>query len=472
MNAVQKPRLRLVGAPIKPDPIFGARPRHELEFLPAALEVIETPPPPLPRVSALALVVLLLIVLAWAALAKVDIVATAPGRLVPSGGSKVIQPLETGTVTAINVHDGAQVHKGDVLVELEPTETLSNRARSSEELAAARLEVARLQAVALGAPFNAPVGSDPAAAAIARREASAEIDDRQAKLQGLSDQIDEHRATLDEARAEVERLTTLLPFDQKRSDAFETLHQKGYGSTLQLIEAEEKQQDTAKTLEVQRRRIPELQAQLAEAQRGRAQAEAEALKDTLAQLTDAQVKAASLAEEFNKAAERVSDRTLTAPVDGTVQELAIHTVGGVVEPGQTLMRIAPSSGPMEVEAKLANQDIGFVRAGMAAEIKVQTFPFTRYGLIPATVLSVSHDALTEPNAPNPDPEQAQKAGANELHYLLRLRLARDTMNIDGRTVTLTPGMMVSAEIKTGRRRVIDFVFSPLAKATQEAGRER
>ncbi|MDR3509641.1 MAG: HlyD family type I secretion periplasmic adaptor subunit [Caulobacteraceae bacterium] len=473
MSPPEKPNLKLVKQPVKADPIFGARPRHELEFLPAALEVIESPPPPLPRISALALVGLLITALTWATFGKVDVVATAPGRLVPNGGSKVVQPLEAGTVTAIRVHDGMTVRKGDVLVELEPTETLANRTRSGGELAAAQLEVARLRTVALGVPFKAPPNSDPDATMIAQRQARAEIEDREAKLQGLSDQISEHRAALEGVRAEVDRLKTLLPLAEQRSKVFQTLTDRGYGSTLQLIEAHEKQQDTAKMLEVQQRRIPELQAQIAAAQRARAQAEADASKASLAALTEAQVKAASLAEELNKAVERLKGRTLTAPADGAVQELAIHTVGGVVEPGQTLMRIAPAAGQVEVESKLANQDIGFVRTGMPAEVKVQTFPFTRYGVLHATVVSVSRDALTEAKTQDSASTDTSSSSSNDsLHYMMRLRLHQDTMNIDGKTVQLTPGMMVTAEIKTGRRRVIDFLVSPLAKAAEEAGRER
>jgi len=421
----------------------------------------------------LALVALLVTVLAWACLGKVDIVATAPGRLVPVGGSKVVQPLETGTITAIRVHDGQVVRQGDVLVELEPTDTLADQTRSSDELIAAELEAARLRTVALGAPFKAPDGADPQAAAIAAQEARAEIDDRDAKLAGLSDQISQHRAELDGVRAEVSRLETLLPLAVQRSKVYQSLADQGYGNALQLIDAQEKQQDTAKTLEVQRRRIPELEAEIAGAERARAQASADASKTALASLADAQVKAQSLEEEHNKAVGRQKDRTLSAPVDGMVQELAIHTIGGVVEPGQTLMRIAPLANQVEVEARLSNQDVGFVRAGMPAEIKVETFPFTRYGLLKATVINISRDALTEPPQAQSSNGQSQAEPAtNDLHYLMRLRLERSTMNVDGRLVTLTPGMMVTAEIKTGRRRVIDFVLSPLAKASEEAGRER
>jgi hemolysin D len=420
--------------------------------------------------AALTLVILICAVLAWSVLGQVDVVSSAPGRIVPTSGSKVVQPLETATVTAIHVHDGVAVHKGEVLVELEPTDPLSDRARLAGELSAARLEAARLQAVALGARFVAPAGSDPQAAAIAAREARAEIADRQAKLDGLSQEILQHRAALEEVKGEVDRLTVLGPLAEQRSKIYQQLADSGYGSSLQMIEAQEKLQDNAKSLEVQRRRIPELQAQIDGAQHARAQAEADASKTALAALADIQVKAASLSEELSKASERAKDRTLVAPVDGEVQELAIHTVGGVVEPGQTLMRIAPAKDPVEVEARLSNQDVGFVRVGMPAEIKIQTFPFTRYGLVHGVVLSVSRDAVTDPKAA--EPVQGAPPADNDLRYLMRVRLDRTSMVIDGKPTALTAGMMVTAEVKTGRRRVIDYVLSPLSKATQEAGRER
>ena len=474
MTVARKPRFSLPKARVKADPIFGARPRHELQFLPAALEVIDTPPPPLPRVAALALVALLVAVIAWSVLGKVDIVSTAPGRIVPAGGSKVVQPLEAGTVTAILVHDGMTVRKGDVLVTLDPTATLADQARAHGELLAEQLDAARLRSVALGESFRPPTGGDPEATIIAQREAQAEIQDRQAKLAGLDDQVNQHRAALAGARAEVDRLTTLLPLAKKRARIYEALNAQGFSSSLQLIEAQEKEADTAMSLEVQRRKIPELEAEVATAERAEAEAAADAAKTSLSALAEAQVKADSLGDELAKADERLKDRILTAPVDGTVQELAIHTVGGVVAPGQTLMRIAPSTVQVEVEARLANKDIGFVRAGMPAEIKVQTFPFTRYGLIKAVVTSVSRDAVTDSKVQEaPATPGAPGGGAGEdLHYLMRLRLARDTMDIDGRTVPLTPGMAVTAEIRTGRRRVIDYVLSPLARATREAGRER
>lgn len=455
------PQRRLF-APAKPDPIFGGRPRDELAFLPAALEIVETPAPPASRITALLLTGLLGVTLGWACLGKVDIVSSAPGKLIPAGGGKVIQPLETGTVTAIDARDGQHVHKGQVLVELEPTETLADRDRLRGELAAARLESARLQTVALGQAFALPTGVDAGAASVARQEAGAERAELAEKLATLDRQIEQHRAEIEEAQAQVARLTALLPIDQQSMAVFQSLAKKGYGSKLQLLDAQEKVEDTARQLAVQRTKIPELEAQIAATQRQRAETAAETSKTDLGSLTDAKTKAASLQQQVDAAEQHLRTRTLIAPVDGTVQELAIHTIGGVVEPGQTLMRIAPTGAGVEVEAKLPNKDVGFVRAGMSVAIKVETFPFTRYGVIRGTVTSVSDDAVSDKR---PD-------GSEELTYLMKVKLSRDTMDVDGKTVRLEPGMSVTSEVKTGKRRVIQFVLSPLEKAVHDAGRER
>lgn len=446
----------------KADPIFGGRPREELEFLPAALEVVETPAPPLPRMAALSLSGLLLATIAWACLGQVDIVSSAPGKLIPAGGGKVIQPLETATVSAIHVHDGDHVRRGEVLVELEPTETRSERDRLRGELASQQLEVARLQAVTLDKAFAGPVGVDMAAAAIARQEAAAERTELQEKLATLDRQIEQHHAEIAEADAEVARLQALLPIDQKSTAVFVALAKKGYGSTLQLLQAQEKQEDTSRQLDIQRRKAPELEAEIAALKRQRAETAAETAKTDLGDLADAQTKASSLQQQLAGAEEHLRTRTLTAPTDGSVQELSIHTIGGVVSPAQTLMRVAPAGVSVEVEAKLPNKDVGFVRAGMPVAVKVETFPFTRYGVIRGTVTSVSDDAISDKR---PD-------GSEELTYLVRVRLTHDTMQIDGRTVRLAPGMAVTAEVKTGHRRVIEFVLSPLARAVHDAGRER
>jgi hemolysin D len=471
MKAVQR-KLRLVSGPGKPDLIFGGRPREELEFLPAALEIVETPPPPLPRVAALVIVGLLVCAIAWATLSKVDIVSSAQGRFVPAGGAKLIQPLESGVVAAIRVQDGQQVKAGDVLVELEPTQTQADRDQLQAQLAGAELDVARLETVALHAPFAPPRGADLAAVEVARRQAAAEQAEHAAKLAALDHQVEQQRAQLATAEADVERLRQMAPLAGQQVEVYQNLEARGYGSKLQLLQAREGQQQTLQSLESAEHKRPELQAAIAATINSRAQAAAEAAQGDLSDLSQAEVKAAALSDQLAKAADRFKERTLTAPVDGAVQELAVHTIGGVVQPGQVLMRITPNASAVEVEARLDNQDVGFVRAGMAAQLKVQTFPYTRYGLVPAKVVSVSRDAVADEAAAQPAAGATDRKPVDDLHFTVRLVPDRDTIDVDGSPMRLTPGMAVTAEVLTGKRRVIGFILSPLVRATREAGHER
>ena len=203
-------------------------------------------------------------------------------------------------------------------------------------------------------------------------------------------------------------------------------------------------------------------AALAEAEKNRLVLISEFQQNKQAELSTLEIKASSLFQEVTKAAQKAEIQRLISPIDGVVQQLAVHTVGGVVTPAQQLMMVVPQDHPVEVEAHLENKDIGFVKEGQPAEIKVETFPFTLYGTIPGTVLTVSDDAV---------PIDKDKA-PNGLVFATRVSLAQGTIGVEGKLVQLSPGMAVTVEIKTGRRRVIEYVLSPLIKSLQESLRER
>ena len=180
-----------------------------------------------------------------------------------------------------------------------------------------------------------------------------------------------------------------------------------------------------------------------------------------------------------KAERRTKLQHLTAPVDGVVQQLAVHTVGGVVTPAQALAVVVPSESQLEIEAMLSNRDIGFVHPGQKAEIKVDTFNFTRYGLLHGDVLSVSSDAITRdrPQGGSNDravgsAESGSEPRGQELQYAARISLDRTHMQVEDKLVRLGPGMAVTVEIKTGVRRIISYLLSPLARYKQETLRER
>ncbi len=426
-------------------PIVRAR-RHELAFLPAALEIVERPPSPLGRVISATIILIFCLALAWASFGKIDIVASAQGKIIPSGRSKIIQPFETGVVRAIHVRDGQSVKAGDLLIELDTTISQAERNHIQSDLVAARLDIGRLRAALADGPdpladFQAPDGASPALIAM--------------QQQYLTNQTDEHRSKI----AALERkLGSKLV----------------YLTDLQDLVSQQQE------LIVQQSRLREAEAALAAIQETRAQTLSEYRRGLSSDLAAAETKAGALQHDLVKAQERVRLQTLAAPLDGVVQQLAVHTVGGVVTPAQALIVVVPSESRLEIEAMLSNRDIGFVRPGQDAEIKVDTFNFTRYGLLHGKVLSVSQDAITrdrsaleKTNDKMPGAENAtSEPKGQELLYAARVSLDRTQMEVEDKMVNLSPGMAVTVEIKTGERTVMSYLLSPLMRYKQETLRER
>jgi hemolysin D len=457
------------------------RSRTELEFLPAALEIVETPASPAGRAIAAVIILFFISALAWATFGHIEIVATAPGKIVPTGRTKIIQPLEIGTVRAIHVQEGQSVRAGEVLVELDPTTSEADRNRQAAEFLAARLDAARLSAMVAEsgdaeAAFAAPPGATPTQVALARQLIISQSAEHRAKLAELDRQKAQSEANRAAVAANVEKLNAIVPLLRQRFEMRAYLYDKQYGSKLNYLDAQQDLVDKENELEVQKSRLAEAEAALQVVNAHRLQSEAEFRRLLLADLKAAQDKADSLAQELVKAERRMQGQTLTAPVDGVVQQLSVHTVGGVVTPAQTLMVVVPADSRLEIEAMVSNRDIGFVRAGERAEIKVDTFNFTRYGLLRGDVLSVSSDAVDRETQAGPGEEGAAKtpapAARRELSYVARISLDRTAMDIDGRSVNLRPGMAVTAEINTGTRRVIEYLLSPLLRYREESLRER
>jgi len=255
---------------------------------------------------------------------------------------------------------------------------------------------------------------------------------------------------------------------------------KGSISEKDWIDAQKDLAEKEQELKEQKGRLTEASGSLTSLKNQRQEAESDYKQKVLNDLAQAEQKAASFKEQFLQAKQKNHEQTLTAPVDGTVQQLAIHTIGGVVTAAQPLMTVVPADSKLEIEAMVSNQDIGFVHEGQNAEIKVDTFPFTKYGLLHGKVLSLSQDAITQQKPPL-SPEDQKKSGAEnessepkgqELVYMARVALDKTQMQIDDRLVKLSPGMAVTVEIKTGTRRVIEYILSPVLKHTQEALHER
>jgi hemolysin D len=469
-------------ARIQPDD--ERRRRDELAFLPAALEIVETPPSPLGRATAFSIVGVFAVALAWASFGTVDIVAIAPGKLIPSGRTKTIQPFETGVVRSIKVHDGQAVKSGDVLIELDTTITAAELAHLKGDLLAAQLEVARAKAALAKADdplaaFRPPADATPAQIEMHRRFLISQTAEQNAKLAAIDQQVKQKEAERATFAASMEKLKATLAPLQQRVEIRQQLFQKELGSKLTYLTEYQDYVGQQQEIVVQQSRSSEADAAISVLLETRGKAVAEYERGLFEALAKAEEKAAGLTQDVVKAEQRTSLQRLTAPIDGMVQQLAIHTVGGVVTPAQMLMLIVPTESRLEIEAMVSNRDIGFVEPGQDAAIKIDTFNFTRYGLVQGKVLSISQDAITR-NKPQDRGNEAT-AGAEttssepkgqELVYAARISIDRNQMDIENKRVNLSPGMAVTVEIKNGSRSIISYLLSPLARYKQESLRER
>ena len=460
------------------------RRKDELAFLPAALEIVETPPSPIGRAIVIIVTAVFSIALAWACIGTVDIVAVAPGKIIPSGRSKTIQPFETGVVRAIHVSDGQEVRAGDVLIELDPTMSGAELRHLKSDLMAAQLDAARLRAALSGkddplAAFEPPQGAPSELIQMQRRFLVSQVAEQNAKLAAIDRQITQKQAERATIKASVEKLkATIVPL-QERVEIRKQLFNRELGSKLLYLTDLQDLVGQQQEIVVQQSRVSEADAAIAALAETRGKTVAEYERGLLDELAKAQQKAAGLVQDVVKAEERTSLQTLKAPVDGVVQQLAIHTIGGVVTPAQALMVIVPAETHLEIEAMISNRDIGFVEVGQDAAIKVDTFNFTRYGLLNGKVLTISHDAITreKPQERLVDKPQGAETTSSEpkgeeLVYAARVSLDRTQMQIENKTVNLSPGMAVTIEIKTGTRRIISYLLSPLVRYKHEILRER
>ncbi len=441
--------------------------RTELEFLPAALEIQETPPLAASRYILWAIMSFFAVALVWSCIGEVDIVAQAQGKIVPNGRVKIIQPLESGVVKRIRVVEGQKVSQGDLLLELDSTASGADSKRLAAEELALKLDRARVMALLDAITHkhsdldNAAVniaGAKPEQARLQSVRLARQLDEYHAKRSALKDEERQKRHEHQAIANRIAQLDATIPLVSERAEAHAKLLKQALVPRMQWSELEEQRIEQVKERDVQRANLATLDAAIANVQQRQAAMQAEFQNRLLDDLAQIENTLAGLEQELIKAKERVRLQQLRAPVSGEVQQLAVHTIGGVVTPAQELLRIVPAEGAIEIQAWVANKDIGFVHDGQPAEIKLETFPFTQYGTLDGEVLTISDDAI-------PDEERG-------LIYAAQVRLAKTTMQVDDKLVPLSPGMAVSVEVKLGKRRLIEYLLSPLLRYRDESVRER
>ena len=348
-----------------------------------------------------------------------------------------------------------------MLIELDATQNGADRDRALNEYRAALVEAARLRALIAGhSTFEVPEEADPQFILLQQQLLRDQVAEFSARVDASRHLIGQRRAALDATKDNLRRLEATVPIEAERAKAYRSLLAQQYVSKMDYLQFEQQRIDKAQEWAGQKSKLRQDQAALAEAEQNYHALLSEFQQSKQAELSTTETKTASLLQEVRKAGQKIHLQKLVSPIDGVVQQLAVHTVGGVVTPAQPLLIVVPQDHPVEVEAQFENKDIGFVKEEQPVEIKVETFPFTLYGTIPGKVLSVSDDAV---------PLGKDKGG---LIYAGRISMDRATMQVEGKRIHLSPGMAVIVEVKTGQRRVIEYLLSPLLKFRRESLRER
>ncbi|MDU8925271.1 HlyD family type I secretion periplasmic adaptor subunit [Pasteurellaceae bacterium LIM206] len=442
------------------------RTEDEYAFLPAHLELIERPVSYLPRLIGRLIVLFILLALIWAIVGKVEIVAVSVGKLSYSGRSKTIQPIENAIVKRIYVRDGQIVQEGETLIELTALGAEADYEKSKQILFMAKLAKARAEALLKAIEHNQPpvlilpegIDINDPNAIQAQQLISEQFRTFTTQKQQADSLLHQRQAERETISAQIIKYTGLTKIEQEKFNDFALLYKRKAIPKHTYFEQETRFIETRNELNVQKSRLVETDASIAQAENEKALLTYKFIQDTQDALRQADEQVEQLVLDQEKTSQRQSTTSIKSPVTGTVQQLSVHTIGGVVTGAQPLMVIVPKEDKLEVNALISNKDIGFIKVNQPVTIKIEAFPYTRYGYITGRVKSVSFDAI----------EHEQLGPV----FSTIIEMDKDYLMIEENKVMLTAGMSVSAEIKTGERRVITYLLSPLQTTINESLRER
>lgn len=444
---------------------MSERRRPELEFLPAALEIEQTPPLPAARWLLWGIVLCALAAALWSVYGKVDIVGVAPSRVVSTGRSKLVQPHVAAVIARLHVREGQRVAAGELLVELDATVARAEAERLRAECASLALDAERLAQLIAATQRAAPAsalrfasGDSSTARARAAQQFDFQLAEYRAALASLDEERREKQAARAALRARVTQLARTLPLVTESAEAHRKLTAKGVVPRVQWLDVERERITTVQELAARRDESRALTAALDALAERRAATAAQYRARWAAEREELVRRLASCREARANNERALALSRLTAPVAGTVQQLAVHTEGGVVSPAQPLMLIAPIAAPLEVEARIAQRDIGFARIGQRAVVKFEAFDYTRYGYLSGRVVRLSNDAVDDAD--------------QEPFFLAQIALDGIRLRGKGGSLEIEPGMRATVELAMGRRRIVEFLLSPLLRYRDESARER
>ena len=450
--------------------MFEADPR---DFQPALLQAQTRPPAPLGRAVLYAVLFLTGSLLLWAALARLDIVAVAEGKLVPSGYLKIVQPAEQGVVKEILVREGETVREGQVLMRMDAALADADARALAADFHTKRVALRRSEAQLAGQPLRREPADPASVFARAEAQYAANVSAHRTALAQEQAVLEKARHDLASAEAVRAKLIQVLPHYREQEKAFEKLSNDGFTGRLMFTDKQRERIEKEQDLKSQEFIIAAAASSIAQSEKRFAQIGADYRRQLQAERVELAPQIERLREELAKQKHRHQLLELRAPQAGNVKDLATHTVGTVAAPGTILMTIVPVGERLRAEVWVSNDDIGFVRVNQPVRVKLAAFQFQKYGMVDGTVAQVSADATESPNANTRSgglPGRERPAGP--LAFRALVDLETDYLASDGERYLLAPGMQVLAEIHLGDRTVLEYLLSPVRKAFHEAGRER
>ncbi|MCF8051690.1 MAG: HlyD family type I secretion periplasmic adaptor subunit [Desulfobacterales bacterium] len=422
------------------------------EFKPLLVEIEEQPLNPLGRTVFWIIIAAIGFFGLWMFCGRVDVVVTARGKVIPVGEVKTVQPLTAGVVRAIRVKPGDFVKEGQVLMEIDPSDIEPELESMKVDLAQVELEILRIESLLSETAFSPSegkydrrqIGMQQEIYESARRRLQQQIRVKKEELGQVSERLAATRKSLARAvfqwQLAEERLSRLTPVkDIISKDDYDKARSERTSFEDQVNEKIHGVEELWKSAERVRREIDLIRT--------------EEQNRLLEELSEKRQRQIYLQAKIEKAAFLSSRQQITAPVRGTVTQLLIHTIGGVVTPAEKLAHIVPADSPLVIKALVLNKDVGFIAPSMDASIKIDTFNFQKYGLIDGTVLQVANDSIEDKNL--------------GLVYETYIEPKKTTLTVEGVETPIGTGMSVTAEIKVGKRRIIEFFIYPLIKYLDE-----
>ena len=446
------------------------------EFSPAILQAQNAPPSRMPRLVLYMLLGLFAILLVWATFGELDIVAIAPGKLVPQSFLKVVQPSDAGVIKEILVKEGDEVAAGQVLMRMDTSLSTSDRKVIENDFQLRALQLRRIDAELKGLPLVRKASDDPALFAQVEGQ-------YRAHRAAYQDALASERAAFEKAQhdlksaVEVEtKLKQTLPIYREQEKGWDQLAKEGFAGKLMVLDRTRSRIETEQELQAQTHNIAGLKATIAQSEKKIAQITSNYQQQLHNERIDAESQHSKLDQDLAKHSYKHGLLELKSPQAGMVKDLATHTPGTVVAPGTVIATIVPHNEPLIAEVWVSNLDAGFVIPKQTAKLKLTAYPFQQYGMLDGEVNHISADATDKAadasaQSQSADAEKAA-AGQAPLSYRTFVSLNTSELVSRGQKFKLTPGMQVSAEINLGTRTVLQYLLSPIQKNLHEAWRER